>query len=287
MSSSELQGIIDKIIDVGVPFLLNLVAAIFIYIVGKWIAGLVAKTIAKVMDKAKVDSALTGFTKNIIYAGILVFTMIAAVGKLGVQTTSFIAILGAAGLAVGMALQGTLSNFAAGVMLILFRPFKVGDFIEGGGVMGSVKEIQIFNTVLASPDNRKIIVPNSKVAGDTITNFSAIDQRRVDMVFGISYDDDMKKAKQILMKLVQSDPRVLKDPEPLVAVSELGDSSVNLVCRPWVKPADYWGVYFDLTEKGKEALEKQGLSIPYPQQDIHVYPTGSSQQQSSVGAATV
>jgi len=164
-----------------------------------------------------------------------------------------------------------LSNFASGVMLILFKPFRLGDFVEAGGILGTVKEIQIFNTIISSPDNRKIILPNSKISGDTITNFSAIDSRRIDMVFGISYSDDMKKAKEVLMKVLESDDRVLKDPAPVVAVSELGDSSVNLVCRPWVKPSDYWGAYFDITENGKVELEKNGMSIPFPQRDIHVF----------------
>jgi len=153
----------------------------------------------------------------------------------------------------------------------LFKPFRIGDFVQAGGTMGTVQEIQIFNTILASPDNRKIIIPNSKISSDTITNFSSIDHRRIDMVFGISYEDDMKKAKEVLMNLVTSDERILKEPAPLVAVSELGDSSVNLVCRPWVKPADYWAVFFDLTEKGKEELEKAGCSIPFPQRDVHIY----------------
>ena len=266
-----MEEAITKITELGVPFVMNLIAAILIYIVGKWLAGIISTVIEKLMLKGKVDASLAGFTKNIIKAVILIFAIIAAVGRLGVQTTSLIAIIGAAGLAIGLSLQGTLSNFAAGVMLILFKPFKVGDFIEGGGVLGTVKEIQIFNTILSSPDNRKIILPNSKVSGDTITNFTAIDSRRIDMVFGISYADDMKKARDVLTEVVTSDPRVLKDPAPVVAVSELGDSSVNLVCRPWVKPADYWAVYFDVTEKGKEALEANGLSIPFPQRDIHVY----------------
>ncbi len=277
-----MEEVIARIQELGLPFLLNLIAAIVIYIIGKWLAGVISKGIEKLMIKGKVDPALASFTKNIVKAAILIFAIIAAIGKLGVQTTSFIAILGAAGLAIGMALQGTLSNFAAGVMLILFKPFKVGDFIEGGGTLGTVKEIQIFNTILASPDNRKIILPNSKVSGDTITNFSAIDSRRVDLVFGISYADDMKKAREILMEVVTSDSRVLKDPEPVVAVSELGDSSVNLVCRPWVKPADYWGVYFDIMEKGKVALEAQGLSIPFPQRDIHVYQEAPAEQASRI-----
>ncbi len=272
----EIQEVLTRISELSLPFLLNLIAAIVIYIVGKWLAKVISSAIEKLMLKGKVDVALAGFTKNIVKAAILVFAIIAAVGKLGVQTTSFIAIIGAAGLAIGLSLQGTLSNFAAGVMIILFKPFKVGDFIEGGGVLGTVKEIQIFNTILASPDNRKIILPNSKVSGDTITNFSAIDSRRIDLVFGISYGDDMKKAKEVLMEVATSDPRVLKDPAPVVAVSELGDSSVNLVCRPWVKPTDYWAVYFDVTEKGKEALEAAGLSIPFPQRDVHLYEEKSS-----------
>ena len=274
-----MEEAITKITELGVPFVMNLIAAILIYIVGKWLAGIISTVIEKLMLKGKVDASLAGFTKNIIKAVILIFAIIAAVGRLGVQTTSLIAIIGAAGLAIGLSLQGTLSNFAAGVMLILFKPFKVGDFIEGGGVLGTVKEIQIFNTILSSPGNRKIILPNSKVSGDTITNFTAIDSRRIDMTFGISYADDMKKARDVLTEVVTSDSRVLKTPAPVVAVSELGDSSVNLVCRPWVKPADYWAVYFDVTEKGKEALEANGLSIPFPQRDIHVYqeaPAGKS-----------
>ena len=201
----------------------------------------------------------------------MTFVVVVALGKLGIQTTSFIAIIGAAGLAVGLVLQGSLANFAAGVILIIFKPFKVGDFVMAGGEMGTVKEIQIFNTILAHPDNRKIIVPNAQVTGANITNFSAIENRRIDLVFGISYNDDMKKAKEALEKVVADDSRILKDPKPVIAVSELGDSSVNLVCRPWVKPTDYWNVYFSVTEKGKLELEKNGISIPFPQHDVHIY----------------
>ena len=276
MDQGQLNETMNKITELGVPLLLNLVAAVVIYMIGKWLAGIISKAIANLMKKGKVDEALVRFTTNIAYAAVFIFTIIAAIGKLGVQTTSFIAILGAAGLAVGMALQGTLANFAAGVMLILFRPFKIGDFIEGGGVMGSVKEIKIFNTILATPDNRKVILPNAKVAGDTITNFSAIGERRVDLTFGVSYDDNLKTAKEALQNLVKADDRILKNPETVIAVSELGDSCVSIVCRPWVKPSDYWGVYFDLLEKGKEALEASGCSIPYPQRDVHLYQETSS-----------
>jgi small conductance mechanosensitive channel len=205
------------------------------------------------------------------YVGLMVFVVLAALGKLGIQTTSLIAVIGAAGLAVGLALQGSLSNFAAGVLLIIFKPFKVGDFIQAGGVTGTVTEIQIFTTILNAPDNRKEIVPNAQITGGSITNFSAIENRRIDLVFGISYNDNMKTAKEALEEVVAADPRILKDPKPVIAVSELGDSSVNLVCRPWVKPTDYWAVYFDVVEKGKEALEKKGITIPFPQQDVHVF----------------
>ncbi|VAX36959.1 Potassium efflux system KefA protein / Small-conductance mechanosensitive channel [hydrothermal vent metagenome] len=271
METTEIQGMFDKVMDAGIPFLLNLVAAIVIYMIGKWLAGVIANLIGKLMKKGNVDEALTKFATSIIRVIILLFAIIAAVGKLGVQTTSFIAIIGAAGLAIGMALQGTLANFAAGVMIILFKPFKIGDFIEGGGIMGTVKEIRIFNTILATPDNRKIILPNAKVSGDTITNFSDIGERRIDLVFGVSYNDDLKKAKDILQKVVAADSRILKNPAVTIAVSELGDSCVSIVCRPWVKPADYWGVNFDLLEKGKVALEAGGCSIPYPQRDVHLF----------------
>ncbi|MCA9407568.1 MAG: mechanosensitive ion channel [Candidatus Omnitrophica bacterium] len=266
-----MEEITTKIMDVVIPMGVKILLAIAIYIIGKWIAGVAARLIEKVLLKSKVDVTLAKFSKNIIYALFMIFVVIAALNKLGVNTTSAVAIIGAAGLAIGMALQGSLANFAAGVMIILFKPYKIGDFVEGGGTMGTVHEIQIFNTLLNSPDNRRIIVPNSKMTGDNITNFSDIERRRIDMVFGISYEDDMKKAKEILLNLLKSDERVLKDPAPLVAVSELGDSSVNLVCRPWVKPADYWGVYYDITEKGKVELEKNGLSIPFPQRDLHIY----------------
>lgn len=276
-----MEEIMQKITDIGVPFVMNLVAAIIIYLVGKWVANAAAKLVKKLMEAAKTDKALVGFTANLVKYAILIFTIMAAIGRLGVQTTSFIAVLGAAGLAVGMALQGTLSNFAAGVMILLFRPFKIGDFIDAGGTMGAVKEIQIFNTILASPDNRKIIVPNSQITGGIITNFSAIEQRRVDMVFGVSYSDDLKVAKKVLTDLVNADERILKDPAPVVAVSELGDSSVNLVCRPWVKPADYWAVYWDMQEKAKLELEKAGCSIPFPQRDVHVIKEAENALQSA------
>ena len=267
----QMEGLINKGYEYLMTYGINLVAAILIFIIGKWVAGILANVIAKVMEKSKVDVTLIGFVKNLSYVGLMAFVIIAALGKSGIQTTSFIAIIGAAGLAVGLALQGSLSNFAAGVIMIVFKPFKVGDFIIAGGEMGTVKEIQIFNTILAHPDNRKIIVPNAQVTGGNITNFSAIENRRIDLVFGISYSDNIKKAKEALEKVIASDARILKEPKPVIAVSELADSSVNLVCRPWVKPGDYWDVYFNVVEQGKIELEKNGINIPFPQRDVHLY----------------
>ncbi|MBU0468135.1 MAG: mechanosensitive ion channel [Candidatus Omnitrophica bacterium] len=265
------QEILDKIYEFAITYGISLMAAILIFIIGKWVARVVSRFVEKLMAKSKVEKTLASFVSHIVYFGLMVVVVIAALNKLGIQTASFIAIIGAAGLAIGLALQGSLSNFAAGVLLIIFKPFKVGDFIQAGGVMGTVDEVQIFNTVLNAPDNRRVIVPNAQVTGSSITNFSAIKNRRIDLVFGISYGDSMKKAKEILLEVVKSDSRILKDPAPVIAVSELGDSSVNLVCRPWVLPGDYWAVYFDVLEKGKEALENGGITIPFPQRDIHVY----------------
>jgi small conductance mechanosensitive channel len=266
-----MEEILNKLYEYIITYGLSFIAAILIFIVGKWIAGVISRFIERIMLRANLDKTLATFIRHISYVVLLLFVVIAALNKLGVQTTSLIAMIGAAGLAVGLALQGSLANFAAGIMLIIFKPFKVGDFVEAGGTMGTVVEIQIFNTILDHFDNRRIVIPNAKITGDNITNFSAIQKRRVDLVFGISYSDDIKKAKEALEKVVASDSRVLKDPKPVVAVSELGDSSVNLVCRPWVKPQDYWAVYFDTLEKGKLELENSGITIPFPQSDVHLY----------------
>ncbi|MDX9701520.1 MAG: mechanosensitive ion channel [Candidatus Auribacterota bacterium] len=260
-----------KLYDVCVLYGLRVIYALIIFIIGKWASRIISKAVSKVMKKAHVDDLLCSFTQHLTYFTILVFVIIAALNKLGVQTTSFVAVIGAAGLAIGFALQGSLSNFAAGVMLVLFKPFKVGDFIEAASATGVVEEIQIFNTILRSPDNKIIIMPNAKITGDKIINYTGIDKRRIDLVFSISYSDNIKTAKEALEKLLSDNAKILKDPKPLIAVSELGESSVNLVCRPWVKPADYWDVYFDLLEKGKISLEKQGITIPFPQRDVHLY----------------
>ncbi len=249
----------------------TLLGALAILIVGRLLTGVLAGVVKRLMNRAGTDDMLTGFVVSITRIALLTFVVLAALNTLGVQTTSFVAIIGAAGLAIGFALQGSLANFASGVMLVIFRPFKTGDYVEAGGSSGSVEEITIFNTVLKTPDNKKVIVPNSKITGDNITNYSAQEMRRIDMVFGIGYDDDLRQAKRSLEQMLAEDERVLKDPAPQVAVLELADSSVNFAVRPWVKTGDYWDVYFDLTEKVKLAFDEQGISIPFPQTDVHLH----------------
>jgi len=261
----------DKVLPYITLYGMNVLFALLIFFIGKKIARFLASLIGKMLEKAKVDAILARFLENLSYAIMLVFVIIAAINKLGIETTSLVAILGAAGLAVGLALQGSLANFAAGVILIVFKPFNIGDVVHIAGVTGIVRNVDIFNTTLYTLDNKKVIIPNSKITGENIENLSAVDKRRVDLVFGISYSDNIKTAKEALLKVLQEDERVLKDPAPLVAVSELADSSVNLVCRPWVKPEDYWGVYFDTLEKGKLALEAAGITIPFPQMDVHLH----------------
>jgi small conductance mechanosensitive channel len=250
---------------------MRVIAAIVIFVVGRWVAMGVAKIIKRVMLKSKVDDTLVSFVRNLSYIALLAFVIIAALNQLGIQTASFIAVLGAAGLAIGLALQGSLSNFAAGFLMIIFRPFKVGDFIEGAGTAGTVEEIQIFTTQLKTPDNKTIIIPNSSLTADNIVNWSVKGTRRVDLAMGIGYEDDIDKARQIMVDIMAADDRILKDPAPQISVAELADSSVNFTVRPWAAAGDYWDVYFDLTEKFKKAFDAQGVSIPYPQRDVHVY----------------
>jgi small conductance mechanosensitive channel len=266
-----MEAILQKIWELTTIYGIKVLAALVIFIVGRWIAKGFRKLINRVLEKRNVDLTLVKFIGNLTYIVLLAFFVIAALGQLGIQTASFIAIIGAAGLAIGLALQGSLANFAAGFLMIIFRPFKVGDFIEGAGVAGTVEEIQIFTTQLKTPDNKTIIVPNSKISGDNIVNYTAKGTRRVDMVVGIGYESDIDKAREILEELVISDERVLKDPAHKIGVIELADSSVNFVVRPWVNLADYWDVWFDLTEKVKKRFDEAGISIPFPQRDIHVY----------------
>ncbi|MBW2589519.1 MAG: mechanosensitive ion channel [Deltaproteobacteria bacterium] len=246
------------------------IGAILILIIGRIAAGVGRKIVTKTLEKSKTDPAVISFVGSLTYFLILTFAVLAALAKFGIQTASFIAVLGAAGFAIGFALQGSLSNFAAGVLILVLRPFKIGDYIDSAGVAGTVKDIQLFITVLATPDNIKIMVPNGKIFGDVIKNISAYDTRRVDLVIGIGYTSDIQKAYDIMMNLIKEDGRILSDPATQIAVSELADSSVNFVLRPWVKKEDYWNVKFDLTRKIKETFDENGIEIPFPQQVVHM-----------------
>jgi small conductance mechanosensitive channel len=263
--------LLTRAYDLGAEFGLKLVTALIIFIIGRWVARRLAGLVEKGMTKAGTDSTLTGFLRNIVYIGLLTFVILAAIAQLGVQTTSFIAVLGAAGFAVGLALQGSLANFAAGVLIIIFRPFKSGDFVEAGGVAGVVENIQIFTTTMRTGDNKTIIIPNGQITSGTIVNYSTKDTRRVDMVIGVGYGDDLDKVRRVLEEILKEDERVLEDPAPTIGVLELADSSVNFAVRPWVKSADYWPVYFALHEKVKKRFDKEGISIPFPQQDVHLH----------------
>ncbi len=266
-----MEAILQKAWEVTQAFGPKLLIALVIFVVGRWIAKGFKKLINRVLEKRNVDLTLVKFVGNLTYIILLTFFVVAALGQLGIQTTSFIAIIGAAGLAIGLALQGSLANFAAGFLMIIFRPFKVGDFIEGAGVAGTVEEISIVTTQLKSPDNKTIIVPNAKMYGDNIVNYSTKGTRRVDMVAGIGYESDIDKAREILEEIVTTDDRVLKEPAHKIAVAELADSSVNFVVRPWVNASDYGDVRSDITEKIKKRFDQAGISIPFPQRDIHVY----------------
>jgi small conductance mechanosensitive channel len=250
---------------------LQVLGAIATLVIGIWFASWLAKIAGKVLDKRSVDPTLTKFAISLVKITLITFVIISAISQVGIETTSFVAIIGAAGLAVGFALQGSLSNFASGVMLIIFKPIKVGDYIEGCGAAGSVESIGIFVTTLVSPDNKVIIIPDSGLTGSNIVNYSVKDTRRVDMVFGIGYGDDIDKAKNVIKSIINNDSRILKDPVPQIVVSELADSSVNFNVRPWVNSADYWGVYFDVTEQIKKKFDEQNISIPFPQRDIHMF----------------
>ena len=267
----DVQQLITKGYELGTEFGVKILAALAVFIIGRWVVKYLRRLVSRIMEKRDVDPTLVKFITNLTYVALLTFVILAALGMLGIQTTSFIAVLGAAGLAIGLALQGSLSNFAAGVLMIIFRPFKVGDIIEGAGATGVVEEIQIFTTQLVTPDNKTIIIPNAKLTGDNITNYSSKGTRRADMVFGIGYEDDIDKARDIISDIMSNDERVLEDPPPQVIVSELADSSVNFFARPWVNAGDYWGVIFDVTEAVKKRFDAEGISIPFPQRDVHVY----------------
>lgn len=249
----------------------KLAIGLLVLIIGLWVAGIITNATKKLMKKRDFDKALQSFLGSMIGIVLKILVVITALGTLGIEMTSFVAILGAAGLAVGMALSGTLQNFAGGVMILIFKPFKVGNFIDAQGYTGTVAEIQIFNTILKTPDNKTIIIPNGGLSTGSMVNFSTEPRRRVDWTVGIGYGDDADKAKEVLIKMLEDDNRVLKDPAPFIALSELADSSVNFAVRAWVEAPDYWGVYFDLNERIYKEFEGHGLNIPYPQMDVHVH----------------
>ena len=259
----------------GIDFGINLAIALAIFYIGKFFVGLLVRATGKFMQKQGVDKTLETFICNLVRTSLMIVIIIAAIGAVGIQTTSFIAIFGAAGLAVGLALQGSLSNFASGVLIVLFRPYRVGDYIEAAGIAGSVEKVQIMTTVLKTGDNKQIIVPNSQIMNSIITNYSANDTRRIDMVIGVSYDDDLDKVRATLEALIADEARILQDPATLIAVAELADSSVNFFVRPWVKSGDFSSVKFDLTEAIKKRFDKEGISFPFPQRDVHLYNANS------------
>ena len=265
-----IQNWYDSNADIFINYASALALAVLIYLVGSKIAKGISKIIGKLMERRKLDPIIVSFVSSLSYGLLMAFVIIAALSQLGVQTASFIAVIGAAGLAVGLALQGSLSNFASGILIIAFRPFKAGDFIEAGGVAGVVESIKLFSTIIRSPDNKEIIIPNSGVVGSAIVNYSSKPTRRIDLVVGVSYDADVRHAKRVLEEIVNNTDLVLDNPEPLVAVHELADSSVNFVVRPWVKTNDYWPVYFELMENIKIRLDEENIGIPYPQMDLHI-----------------
>jgi len=266
-----MDAIAAKAQEFSMAFGLRIVTAVLMFVIGRWVAKVIRSASGKMMSRSNVDATLVPFLENLIYVSLLTFVILAALAHLGVQTTSFIAVIGAAGLAVGLALQGSLANFASGVLMLIFRPFRVGDFIEGAGVSGVVEEISIFTTQLRTVDNKTIIIPNAKITGDNITNYTRKENRRVDLVVGVSYRDDIGNVKRVIADVLNGDARVLKDPAPTVAVLELGESSVNFAVRPWVKTADYWDVYFDTTENLKKRFDAEGIQIPFPQRDVHIH----------------
>ncbi len=261
---------VQMMTDLTALYGLKIVVALVIFLVGKWLARSVSRLVDNTLGKRQVDPALRYFLSSLVFYGLFVFVIIAALSQVGIQTASLIAVVGAAGLAVGLALQGSLANFAAGFLILLFRPFKAGDYIEAAGTAGTVEKILIFTTELKTPDNKQVIIPNAAITAGNIVNYSARDTRRVDLVIGVSYGDDLDKVKSVLREVVEADERVLKEPAVTIAVSQLGDSSVDLIVRPWVNTADYWPVYWELTEAIKKRLDREGITIPFPQRDVHL-----------------
>jgi small conductance mechanosensitive channel len=262
--------VLNRILEILITYGPKLIMAIAVWIVGGWAVKIITKGVAKGLEKGRVDPSLNPFILGIVKTLLKVLIIITVLGMMGIEMTSFIAILGAIGLAVGMALSGTLQNFAGGVMILLFKPFKAGDVIDAQGYVGSVSEIQIFNTILKTPDNKTIIIPNGALSTSSMTNYSTEDKRRVDWTIGVGYGEDLDKVKRVIKGLCDKDSRIMSDPEVFIAVSELADSSVNFAVRAWVKSSDYWGVFFDMNENVYKTFAKEGLSIPYPQMDVHL-----------------
>ena len=265
----------EKAIELLMVYAPKFVLAIITLLVGLWIISIVVKVAQKALEKSKTDKTLRPFFTSLISWMLKLLLFISVASMIGIATTSFVAVLGAAGLAIGLAMQGSLANFAGGVLILIFKPYNIGDLVEAQGHLGVVKEVQIFNTILLTPNNKRVIIPNGAMSNGSITNYSVEGQLRVDLVIGVAYESDIPKAKSLLLNMITEDPRVLKDPAPLVAVSELADSSVNLVVRPWCNTSDYWGVYFDTTEKAKHVLEESGITIPFPQRDVHIQNTSA------------
>lgn len=264
-----MEQTIEQVMDITVKYGLQVLGALLILIAGRFGAGIARRVVRRAMRKANVDNTVVGFVTQFAYIVVIVVAVLASLAKFGVQTTSFVAVMGAAGFAIGMALQGSLSHFAAGVLMLLFRPIRVGDFVEAAGVSGTVKEIRLFSTIMANPDNVHLVVPNGKIFNDVIKNFSINDTRRIDITVGIGYGDSIDRAMDVLLDVLKSDDRILREPEPQIVVTELADSSVNLLVRCWTKRTDFWPVKCDLTKNIKENLESQGIEIPFPQRTIH------------------
>ncbi|MBN2468195.1 MAG: mechanosensitive ion channel [Deltaproteobacteria bacterium] len=266
-----MEDMFAKVWGIVTALWLRFIVATIILVVGWWVAKAVRGVIEKVMKQRDLDPIIVSFTGHLAYVALCAFVILAALARLGIQTTSFVAVVGAAGLAIALAFQGSLANFAAGFLIVLFRPFKVGDFIDGAGAAGTVDKMHIFTTQLKTPDNKVVIIPNAKLTSDKITNFSAEKTRRVDLVFGVGYGDDLDKAKNVIKEILENDARILKDPPFTIGVVELGDNSVNIAVRPWVASTDYWNVCFYLNETIKKRFDAEGITIPFPQRDIHLY----------------
>ncbi len=267
----NMQGYLKTGIELTINYLPKIIMAIVVLIIGLWIVKMIVRGFNKATSKSKMEVSLQKFLSSLISMGLKVMVIISVISMMGIETTSFVAVLGAAGLAVGFALQGSLSNFAGGVLILIFKPFKVGDFIDGAGHTGTVSAIEVLATTLKTPDNKTIIIPNGALAGASITNYSTEPTRRVDFTFGIGYGDDMKKAKEVIRSIIDADSRILKDPAPFIAIGNLGDSTVDITVRVWANASDYWGIHFDTIEKVKEAFDANNISIPFPQMDVHTY----------------